>query len=80
MRVEVRMPSVSAGMEVGTVVSWCKSVGDPVRRGEVIAKIQTDKAELDLEARASGTVTEIVCEVDQEVPVGTVIAYMEAPE
>jgi pyruvate dehydrogenase E2 component (dihydrolipoamide acetyltransferase) len=74
------MPSVSAGMESGMVVSWLKQVGDAVERGEALAQIQTDKTTLDLESRVSGTLTEILAELDQEVAVGTVIAAVETEE
>lgn len=80
MRVEVKMPSVSAGMETGSVVAWLKSVGDAVERGEAIAQIQTDKTTLDLESRVAGTLAEILAEVDQEMPVGSVIAIVETDE
>ena len=80
MRVEVKMPSVSAGMESGIVVAWLKAVGDTVERGEPLAEIETDKATLDLEARVAGTLTEILTDVGQEVPVGTVIATVETEE
>ena len=80
MRVEVKMPSVSAGMESGIVVAWKKAVGDTVERGEPLAEIETDKATLDLEARVAGTLTEILTDVGQEVPVGTVIATVETEE
>jgi pyruvate dehydrogenase E2 component (dihydrolipoamide acetyltransferase) len=80
MRVEVKMPSVSAGMETGMVVAWLKAVGDSVERGEPLAQIQTDKTTLDLEARVAGTVSEILAQVDEEVAVGTVIATVETDE
>jgi pyruvate dehydrogenase E2 component (dihydrolipoamide acetyltransferase) len=80
MRVEVKMPSVSAGMESGIVVAWLKAVGDTVERGEPLAEIETDKATLDLEARVAGTLSEILTDVGQEVPVGTVIATVETDE
>jgi pyruvate/2-oxoglutarate dehydrogenase complex dihydrolipoamide acyltransferase (E2) component len=74
------MPSVSAGMESGTVIAWRKAVGDTVERGEPLAEIETDKATLDLEARVAGTLSEILTEAGQAVPVGTVIAAMETEE
>jgi pyruvate/2-oxoglutarate dehydrogenase complex dihydrolipoamide acyltransferase (E2) component len=74
------MPSASAGMEQGMVVAWLKAVGDTVERGEAIAQIQTDKATLDLESRVTGTVTEILTALDEEVAVGTVIAVVESEE
>lgn len=80
MRVEVKMPSVSAGMESGMVVAWLKQVGEAVERGEALAQIQTDKTQLDLESRVSGTIVEILVETDKEVAVGTVIAAVETDE
>ncbi len=80
MRVEVKMPSVSAGMETGMVVAWLKQVGDGVERGEALAQIQTDKTQLDLELRVTGTLAEILVELDKEVAVGTVIAAVETEE
>jgi pyruvate dehydrogenase E2 component (dihydrolipoamide acetyltransferase) len=67
-------------MESGMVVAWLKQVGDAVERGEALAQIQTDKTTLDLESRVSGTLTEILAELDQEVAVGTVIAAVETEE
>jgi pyruvate dehydrogenase E2 component (dihydrolipoamide acetyltransferase) len=78
MRTEIAMPSVSAGMESGGITRWLKAVGDSVERGEPLVTIQTDKAELDMESPVSGTLAEIVHTEGDEVPVGTVIAYMEA--
>jgi pyruvate/2-oxoglutarate dehydrogenase complex dihydrolipoamide acyltransferase (E2) component len=77
MRVEIKMPSVSAGMESGTVSAWQKSVGDRVERGEAIAQIETDKATLDLESRVAGIVAEILVQAGEEVPTGAVIAAVE---
>lgn len=78
MRTEIAMPSVSAGMEAGSVVRWLKAVGDSVERGEPIVTIQTDKADLDIEAPSSGVLVEIVHGEGDEVPVGTAIAYLES--
>lgn len=78
MRVEVTMPNLGYDMEVGTIVSWAKAVGDSVQRGEVIAEIETDKTTVEMEAMATGMLVEIVQEAGAEVPVGGVIAYLEA--
>jgi pyruvate/2-oxoglutarate dehydrogenase complex dihydrolipoamide acyltransferase (E2) component len=77
MRVAVEMPHFSADAVDGRVSAWNAAVGDRVRRGDVIAVIETDKAELDLEAMVSGVLVEIVHQVDAEVPVGEPIAYIE---
>jgi pyruvate dehydrogenase E2 component (dihydrolipoamide acetyltransferase) len=77
MRVEVKMPNLGMDMETGKIAAWLKQVGDPVERGEVIAEIETDKATVEMEAMASGTLAEIVAGVGSELPVGEVIAYLE---
>lgn len=80
MRVEVEMPKFAADAVDGRINAWLKSEGDAVERGEPIAEIETDKALLELEAMASGVLAEIVRQVDDEVPVGEVIAYIEAED
>jgi len=77
MRVELTMPNLGYDMESGKVGSWLKLVGDNVERGEPIAEIETDKTTVEMEAMASGTLVEIVCEAGSEAPVGAVIAVLE---
>lgn len=71
------MPNFGYDMETGTIVDWCKSLGEHVERGEALARIETDKTTVEMEALASGTLREIVHEEGDEVAVGTVIAYLE---
>jgi pyruvate dehydrogenase E2 component (dihydrolipoyllysine-residue acetyltransferase) len=78
VRVDVKMPNLGYDMEEGTVQSWLKSVGDRVERGEAIAEIETDKTTVEMEAMASGTLAEIVCEAGSTAAVGEVIAYLES--
>jgi pyruvate dehydrogenase E2 component (dihydrolipoamide acetyltransferase) len=77
MRVAVEMPRYASDAVDGKVTAWQAEVGDRVQRGEVIAVIETDKAELDLEAMVSGVLAEIVHGSGAEVPVGEVIAFIE---
>ncbi|MCK7482259.1 MAG: hypothetical protein M0C28_37765 [Candidatus Moduliflexus flocculans] len=65
-------------MEDGVIVSWLKKVGDPVTTGEAIAVIETDKAVLDLEAEAEGTLIAIVRQAGERVPVTETIAWIGA--
>ena len=78
MRIELKMPNLGYDMEAGTVQSWMKSVGDLVERGEPIAEIETDKTSVEMEALASGTLVEIICEAGVEAAVGAVIAVLES--
>lgn len=76
-RIAIEMAKLGYDMETGTIASWAKKVGDSVKRGDVIAEVETAKASVEMEALASGTLVEIVHEAGTEVPVGTVIGYLE---
>lgn len=71
---EFRMPVLGADMQAGTLVAWRKRPGDAVRRGEIIAEVDTEKGVIDVEVFHDGVLDEIVVPVGQKVPVGTVIA------
>jgi pyruvate dehydrogenase E2 component (dihydrolipoamide acetyltransferase) len=73
---DVIMPKMSDAMTEGKVLSWRKRVGDPVKRGEVIAEIETDKVNVEIEAEASGTLAGITVPEGQTTPVGSVIAHI----
>ncbi len=77
MSTEVVMPRMGETVDEGTVNVWHKAVGDQVDEGEPMLEISTDKVDSEVPAPASGTVTEIRVEVDQTVPVGTVLAVIE---
>jgi pyruvate dehydrogenase E2 component (dihydrolipoamide acetyltransferase) len=76
-RIPIEMPKLGYDMETGTVSGWLKRVGDTIARGDVIAEIETDKATVEMEATASGTLEEIVHDAGDEVPVGQPIAWLE---
>ena len=76
MSTEITMPKLSDTMTEGRLVSWKKSVGEHVERGEIIAEVETDKATMELEAFASGTLLEIRIKPGEMVPVGTVIGVI----
>jgi pyruvate dehydrogenase E2 component (dihydrolipoamide acetyltransferase) len=73
---DIVMPKLSDTMTEGRLVSWNKRVGDTVARGEVIAEVETDKANMELEAYVSGELLEIRVQAGDVVPVGTVIAVI----
>jgi pyruvate dehydrogenase E2 component (dihydrolipoamide acetyltransferase) len=76
-RIAIEMPKLGYDMETGTIAAWTKQVGDKVSRGDVIAEIETEKSTVEMEATASGTLVEQTLAPGQEVPVGTVIGYLE---
>jgi pyruvate dehydrogenase E2 component (dihydrolipoyllysine-residue acetyltransferase) len=71
---EVVMPRLSDSMEEGTVLQWLKSVGDEVAVGDELVEIETDKANMAYEADVAGTLTEILVQEGETVPIGTPIA------
>jgi len=62
---DINMPKLSDTMEEGTIVEWKKKTGDPVKKGEVIAEVESDKATFDLESEADGVLNILV---EQGVP------------
>jgi pyruvate dehydrogenase E2 component (dihydrolipoamide acetyltransferase) len=77
---EVVMPQMGADMQEGTILRWLKHEGDSVRRGEIIAEIETDKANVEIEAYESGVLRRILLPEGTTVPVGQIIAVIAAPE
>ncbi|EWM19172.1 biotin/lipoyl-containing protein [Kutzneria sp. 744] len=73
---DVLMPRLSDTMEQGVLAQWRKHEGDPVRRGDVLAEIETDKATMELEAYDEGTLTRILIDEGVTVPIGTPIAVI----
>ena len=74
----VKMPQLSDTMTEGVMVSWEKSVGDKVERGDVIAQVETDKAIMDVEVFQEGYLSGPMAEIDSVIPVGEAIAYLVA--
>ena len=73
------MPSLGADMDRGTVVEWRVAPGDQVHRGDIVAVIDTDKADIDVEIFEDGVIERIVVPVGEEVEVGTLLATITAP-
>src|SRR5688500_17686453 len=71
---EIIMPKAGDAMTEGKVVRWYKQPGDPVKRGEAVAEIETDKVNLDLEAEEDGTLGAHAAKEGDMVPVGNVLA------
>src|ERR687895_668620 len=74
MATDVTMPRLSDSMEEGTILKWLVSEGDEVKRGQEIAEIETDKANMTYESDTEGTLIEIVADEGDTLPIGEVIA------
>lgn len=71
---EFRMPALGADMEAGTLTKWLVKPGDVVRRGDLVAIVQTEKADVEVEVFTDGTVEKIVVAEGEKVPVGALLA------
>src|SRR5918999_3881915 len=81
MATDVTMPRLSDSMEEGTILKWLVSEGDEVKRGQEIAEIETDKANMTYESDTEGVLVEIVAQEGDSLPIGEVIARIgEADE
>ena len=82
--IEFRMPALGADMDEGTLVEWQVAPGDAVKRGQVVAVVDTAKAAVEIECWQAGTVFELLIQPGDKVPVGTPIATLleagESPE
>ena len=75
---KIGMPNLGHTMEEGTVSQWLKAVGDAVRKGEVIAVVESDKASFDIESPADGMLLAIHAHAGAVVPVGEAIGLVGA--
>jgi pyruvate dehydrogenase E2 component (dihydrolipoamide acetyltransferase) len=73
---EFVMPSLGADMSAGTLLAWLKQPGDTVSRGDIIAEVHTDKADIEVEVFTTGVIEKLLVEPGAEVPVGTALALI----
>ncbi|PSB41184.1 dihydrolipoamide acetyltransferase family protein [Chamaesiphon polymorphus] len=73
---EVFMPALSSTMTEGKIVSWQKSPGDKVEKGEIVVVVESDKADMDVETFYSGYIATIVIPAGESAPVGSAIALV----
>jgi pyruvate dehydrogenase E2 component (dihydrolipoamide acetyltransferase) len=77
--IEFAMPSLGADMEAGTLVEWYKQPGEKLKRGDIIALVETQKGAIEVEVFNDGTLAEIKVDPGQKVPVGTILATIAEP-
>ena len=74
--IEFLMPSLGADMEAGTLVEWRKKPGDTVKRGDIIAEVETQKGLIEIEVFDEGIIGELLIKEGAKIPVGTVMALI----
>jgi 2-oxoglutarate dehydrogenase E1 component len=78
--VEITMPQMGESVTEGTILEWRKQVGDPVDKDEALVDVSTDKVDTEVPSPAAGTLTKILVQADETVPVGTVLAELEVSD
>jgi len=73
---EFVMPALGADMSIGTLLKWLKQPGETVARGDIIAVVHTDKADVEVEVFTGGVLERVLVDPGAEVPVGTVLAVI----
>ena len=73
---EVTMPRLSDTMQEGTIARWLKKPGEEVKKGDVLAEIETDKATMDLEAFEAGVLEQVLVPEGETVPIGQAVATL----
>ena len=75
----VRLPKMSDTMTEGVIVKWNYKVGDSVKSGDILAEVETDKATMDMEVYAKGTILHLALNEGDTTPVDSIIAVVGAP-
>jgi pyruvate dehydrogenase E2 component (dihydrolipoamide acetyltransferase) len=74
---EFLMPSLGADMEDGTLVEWLKQPGDRIRRGDVIAVVETEKGAIEIDVFEDGVIERLLVDIGAKVPVGAALALID---
>src|SRR5438046_10238525 len=73
---KVVMPKLSEAMESGKIIKWLKKEGDRVQSGDILAEVETDKADVEMEAFGSGVLRKILVAAGNKAPVGSLIGVI----
>lgn len=78
MKVKLKLPRYGMNMEEATIVKWHKQPGDPIKEGEALYEIETEKVTQVIEATGDGTMVEILVPEDEIAEVGQAVCVVEA--
>ena len=76
---KVVMPKLSEAMESGKIIKWLKKEGDRIQGGDILAEVETDKADVEMEAFGGGVLRKILAPAGETVPVGVLIGVIAEP-
>src|SRR2546422_10133634 len=76
---KVVMPKLSEAMESGKIIKWLKKEGDRIQGGDILAEIETDKADVEMEAFGAGVLRKILVPAGDTAPIGELIGVVADP-
>src|SRR4029453_16036120 len=76
---KVVMPKLSDAMESGKIIKWLKKEGDKIQGGDILAEVETDKADVEMEAFGAGVLRKILVPAGESVPIGALIGVIADP-
>jgi pyruvate dehydrogenase E2 component (dihydrolipoyllysine-residue acetyltransferase) len=76
---KVVMPKLSEAMESGKIIKWLKKEGDRIQGGDILAEVETDKADVEMEAFGAGVLRKVLVNAGDRAPVGNLIAVIAEP-
>lgn len=76
--IPITLPVLGFDQETGRVAGWLRNIGDRVEIGEPIVELETEKATVEMESTAAGTIVRIVVEPGVDVPIGSVLAWLDS--
>src|SRR5882762_3522392 len=76
---KVVMPKLSDAMESGKIIKWLKKEGDQVKGGDILAEVETDKADVEMEAFGAGVLRKILVPAGETAAIGALIGVIAEP-
>src|SRR4030095_11112852 len=76
---KVVMPKLSDAMESGKIIKWLKKEGDRIQGGDILAEVETDKADVEMEAFGAGVLRNILVPAGEQAPIGALIGVIAEP-
>src|SRR5947209_15267616 len=76
---KVVMPKLSDAMESGKIIKWLKKEGDRIQGGDILAEVETDKADVEMEAFGAGVLRKILVPAGETAPIGALIGVIADP-
>jgi pyruvate/2-oxoglutarate dehydrogenase complex dihydrolipoamide acyltransferase (E2) component len=77
MKLSLKLPMFGMNMEEATIVKWHRQPGEPIRKGEPLYEIETEKVTTEVESPCDGTLIEIVADAEETIAVGAIVCHVQ---